>query len=98
MATGVAANATTPPCAESKSTLVWEEFVATRLLTNYRDEEDILVQRMRRAIEVLREEIDADYPLAHGFSTFRESRRAIAVDLARFASTSMSTSRTSVLA
>ena len=45
----------------------WGEFVETRLLANYRDEDDIPVQRMRRAIEVLREEIDADYPLARGF-------------------------------
>ena len=45
----------------------WGEFVETRLLANYRDEDDIPVQRMRRAIEVLREEIDADYPLARGY-------------------------------
>jgi len=45
----------------------WGEFVETRLLANYRDEDDIPVQRMRRAIEVLREEIDAEYPLARGF-------------------------------
>jgi hypothetical protein len=47
--------------------VTWGEFVETRLLANYRDEEDIPVQRMRRAIEVLREEIDADYPLARGY-------------------------------
>lgn len=46
--------------------VTWGEFVETRLLANYRDEDDIPVQRMRRAIEVLREEIDAEYPLARG--------------------------------
>ncbi len=47
--------------------VTWGEFVETRLLANYRDEDAIPVQRMRRAIEVLREEIDAEYPLARGF-------------------------------
>ncbi len=47
--------------------VTWGEFVETRLLANYRDVDDIPVQRMRRAIEVLREEIDADYPLARGY-------------------------------
>lgn len=47
--------------------VTWGEFVETRLLANYRDQDDIPVQRMRRAIEVLREEIDADYPLARGY-------------------------------
>ena len=47
--------------------VTWGEFVESRLLANYRDEDDIPTQRMRRAIEVLREEIDAEYPLARGF-------------------------------
>ncbi len=47
--------------------VTWGEFVETRLLANYRDQDEIPVQRMRRAIEVLREEIDADHPLARGY-------------------------------
>ena len=47
--------------------VTWGEFVETRLLANYRDRDAIPIGRMRRVVEVLRDEIEADYPLARGY-------------------------------
>jgi uncharacterized protein (DUF433 family) len=44
--------------------VTWGEFVETRLLAEYRDA-GALTQRMRPAIEKLREVFDTRYPLAH---------------------------------
>jgi uncharacterized protein (DUF433 family)/transposase len=45
--------------------VTWGEFVETRLFAGYRDVDNIPVQRMRRVVEVLREEFDQKYPLAY---------------------------------
>jgi uncharacterized protein (DUF433 family) len=45
--------------------VTWGEFVETRLLAMYRRDRDIPMQRMRPAIERLRELLGIKYPLAH---------------------------------
>ena len=45
--------------------VTWGEFVETRLLAMYRRDRDIPMQRMRPAIERLRELLGVKYPLAH---------------------------------
>jgi uncharacterized protein (DUF433 family) len=45
--------------------VTWGEFVETRLFAGYRDIDNIPVQRMRRVVEVLRNEFDRTYPLAY---------------------------------
>jgi uncharacterized protein (DUF433 family) len=55
--------------------VTWGEFVETRLLANYRDDVDIPIQKMRSAVQALREEIGADYPLARGYLYLQPSGR-----------------------
>lgn len=45
--------------------VTWGEFVETRLLAMYRRDRDIPMQRMRPAIQRLRELLGIKYPLAH---------------------------------
>lgn len=45
----------------------WGEFVETRLLANYRDDENIPIMRMRDAVQALRDELGVEYPLARGY-------------------------------
>jgi uncharacterized protein (DUF433 family) len=45
--------------------VTWGEFVETRFFAGYRDVDNIPAKRMRRIVEVLREQFDTTYPLAY---------------------------------
>jgi uncharacterized protein (DUF433 family) len=47
--------------------VTWGEFVETRLLANYRDDDAIPIIKMRDAVQALRDELGVDYPLARGY-------------------------------
>jgi hypothetical protein len=56
--------------------VTWGEFTETRLLSEFRDAE-IPIQRMRPAVEVLREQFDQLYPLAHALPYLEERGREL---------------------
>lgn len=55
------------PKATGREIVTWGEFVETRLLAEYRNA-GVSVNRMRPAIERLRDRLGTPYPLAHGSS------------------------------
>lgn len=60
--------------------VTWGEFVETRILAEYRDQ-SIATQRLRGAVDALRERFQIDYPLAHLRPYLAAEAGELAVDL-----------------
>ncbi len=57
--------------------VTWGEFIETRLLSEYRDVDQIKIRKMRGVIQRLREQYDRRYPLAYSRPFVRTSDREL---------------------